>query len=89
MNMRIQITITDKDGKTEVHPIEVEGELPETGNLLIDNVEQAILQLNKSAIRAAIANYLEELSKKKPERRKELMAELSRLMPPPTGSTEK
>ena len=88
MNMRIQITITNQDGQTEVHPIDVEAALPETGDLLIDNVEQAVIRLNKAAIRAAIVQYLEELSKKKPEMRKQLMAELSRLMPSPTESKE-
>lgn len=89
MKMQIVIKLTDKDGKVENHPIDVEAELPETGDNLIDNVEKAILKLNKVAIRLAIESYLEELSKKKPELRKELMAELSRIMPPNTKSTEK
>ncbi len=64
MNMRIQITLTNQDGQTAVHPIAVEAALPETGDLLIDPVEQAVIPLNKAAIRAAIVQYLEELSKK-------------------------
>ena len=68
MNMRIQITLTNQDGQTTVHPIAVEAALPETGDLLIDPVEQAVIRLNKAAIRAAIVQYLEELSKKSPRR---------------------
>lgn len=89
MKMQIQIKLIDKDGIEEIHPIEVEAEMPETGDYLIDHVEKAILKLNKEAIRLAIESYLEELSKKKPEMRKELMEELSRLMPRSTKSTEK
>lgn len=66
MNMRIQITITDKHGNAEVHPIDVEAEMPEAGTLVIDEVEQAVLALNRGAIRQAIVAYLEELSKKSP-----------------------
>jgi len=66
MKMQIVIKLTDKDGKVENHPIDVEAELPETGDNLIDNVEKAILKLNKVAIRLAIESYLEELSKKNP-----------------------
>jgi hypothetical protein len=89
MKMRINIEITDNEGIAETHAIDVEAELPETGDLLIDNVEKEILKLNKQAIRQAIEVYLEELSKKKPELRKPLMEGLSRLIPPPTESTEK
>ena len=88
MNRRIQITITGTNGP-EVHTIDVAGEMPEHGELLIDRGEQEVLQLNRDAIRAAIVVYVEELVKKKPARRKELMAELSRLMPDHTPSTEK
>lgn len=89
MKMKINIEITDNEGIAETHTVEVEAEIPENGDLLIDNVEKAILKLNKQAIRQAVEAYLEELSKKKPELRKPLMEELSRLMPPPTESTEK
>ena len=47
MNMRIQITLTNQDGQTAAHPIAVEAELPETGDLVIDPVEQAVIRLNK------------------------------------------
>lgn len=47
MNMRIQITLTNQDGQTVAHPIDVEAELPETVDLLIDHVEQAVIRLNK------------------------------------------
>ena len=87
MLMRIQISLTDSEGHTEMHPIDVEAEMPEMGDRIIDDGEQAVLALNKVAIRAAIVEYLEELSKKKPEMRQELMAELSRLMPDPTPLT--
>ena len=36
------------------------------GDRIIDDGEQAVLALNKEAIRAAIVGYLEELSKKSP-----------------------
>ncbi len=38
--------------------------MPETGPMLIDNVEQEILRVNRDVIRTTIAAYLEELSKK-------------------------
>ncbi len=60
MNMRIQITITGTNGP-EVHAIDVAGEMPEHGELLIDRVEQEVLRLNRDAIRAAIVVYFEEL----------------------------
>ncbi len=87
MHMRIHISLTDSEGHTEMHPIEVEAEMPEMGDRIIDDVEQAVLALNKEVIRAAIVRYLEELSTKKPEMRQELMAELSRLMPDSTRLT--
>jgi len=89
MKMKINIEITDNEGIAETHTIEVEAEIPEHGDFLIDNVEKEILKLNKQAIRLAVEVYLEELSKKKPELREKLMAELSRLIPAPTESTEK
>ena len=58
MNMRIQISLTDSDGHTEMHPIDFEAEMPEMGDRIIDDVEQAVLALNKVAIRAAIVGYL-------------------------------
>ena len=64
MNLRIQITLTDQDGHTEIHPVDVEAVLPETGDMLIDNVEQEILRINRDVIRTTISAYLEELSKK-------------------------
>ena len=66
MHMRIQISLTDQDGHTEMHPIDFEAEMPEMGDRIIDDVEQAVLALNKEAIRAAIVGYLEELSNKSP-----------------------
>ena len=89
MNLRIQMTITDNEGHTEIHPVDVEVAMPETGPMLIDDVEQEILRVNRDVIRTTIAAYLEELSKKKPEMREELMALLSQQMPTPTPSTEK
>lgn len=64
MKMKINIEITDNEGIAETHTVEVEAELPEHGDLLIDNVEKAALKLNKQAIRLAVEAYLEALSKK-------------------------
>ena len=64
MNLRIQITLTNQDGHTEIHPVDIEAVLPETGDMLIDNVEQEILRINRDVIRTTISAYLEELSKK-------------------------
>ncbi len=47
MNMRIPISRTDADGHTEMYPIDFEAELPEVGDQIIDDVEQAVLALNK------------------------------------------
>ncbi len=58
------------------HQVLVEAMLPEAGPSLIDNVEKAILELNKEAIRQAVVVYFEELSKKKPEKSKEIMVAL-------------
>ena len=58
MLMRIQISLTDSDGHTEMHPIDFEAEMPEMGDRIIDDGEQAVLALNKVAIRAAIVGYL-------------------------------
>jgi len=87
--IRINIDFTGLDGKTETHPIEVEAELPEDGLKLIDNVEKAILELNKDAIRQAVSTYLEELSKKKPELSKEIREALSKQTLLNIESTEK
>ena len=81
MNLRIQMTITDNEGHTEIHPVDVEVAMPETGPMLIDDVEQEILRVNRDVIRTTIAAYLEELSKKKPAIREELMTLLSQPMP--------
>ncbi len=64
MNLRIQITIQDKTGHTEVHPVDVNVEMPEDGPMIMDHVEQEILRVNRDVIRAAMSTYLEELSKK-------------------------
>jgi len=89
VNIRINIDLTNSDGKTEVHQVEVEAMLPESGPKLIDNVEKAILELNKEAIRQAVVVYFEELSKKKPEKSKEIMAALSEQILPHIESMEK
>lgn len=88
MNLRIQITIEDKNGHTEVHPVDVDVEMPEDGPMIIDQVEQEILRVNRAVILTTISTYLEELSKKKPELREELMAAWSRQMPTLMPSTE-
>ena len=77
VSIHINIDLTNSDGESEVHQVEVEAMLPESGPKLIDNVEKAILELNKEAIRQAVVVYFEELSKKKPEKNKEIMAALS------------
>ena len=81
MNLRIQMTLTDQDGHTEIHPVDVEVVLPENGDMLIDNVEQEILRINRDVIRTTISTYLEELSKKKPAMREDLMKAWSEQMP--------
>ncbi len=87
--IRINIDFSNSDGETETHQVEVEAVLPESGPKLIDNVEKAILKANKEAIRQAIVLYFEELSKKKPERSKELMEVLSEQILPPIESMGK
>ena len=77
VNIRINIDFKNSDGETEFHEVEVEAMLPDSGPKLIENVEKAILELNKEAIRQAVVVSFEELSKKKPEKSKELMAVLS------------
>lgn len=89
MNLRIQITIQDNAGHTEVHPVDVNVEMPENGPMIIDHVEQEILRVNRDVILATISAYLEELSKKKPELREALMAEWSRQMSTLMPWTEK
>lgn len=89
VNIRINIDFTNSDGKTEAHQVEVEALLPESGPKLIDNVEKAILELNKEAIRQAVVSYFEELAKKKPETSKEIMAALSEQILPRIESMEK
>ena len=89
MNLRIQITIQDKNGHTEVHPVDVDVEMPEDGPMIIDEVEREILRVNRDVIRNTISAYLEELSKKKPELREELMAAWSRQMTALMPSMEK
>ncbi|PSR21829.1 MAG: hypothetical protein C7B43_21055 [Sulfobacillus benefaciens] len=89
MNLRIQITIQDKNGHTEVHPVDVDVEMPEDGPMIIDEVEREILRVNRDVIRNTISAYLEELSKKKPELREELMAAWSRQMTTLMPLTEK
>ncbi len=65
MNLRIQITIQDKIGHTEVHPVNVDVEMLEDGPMIIDDVEREILRINRDVIRNTISAYLlEELSKK-------------------------
>ncbi len=85
----ININLTNLDGELESHPIEVEAVLPEDGSNLIDNVEKAVLELNKDVIRQAVSTYLEEVSKKKPELSKDIEEALSKQGHQNTESTEK
>jgi hypothetical protein len=63
MNLRIQITIKDNNGRSmDVHPVDVNVEMPEDGPMIIDDVEREILRLD-DVIGATISAYLEELSK--------------------------
>jgi len=65
MNLRIQITIQDNHGRSmDVHPVDVNVEMPEDGPMIIDDVEREIRRLDRDVIGAAISAYLEELSKK-------------------------
>lgn len=77
VKFRINIDFTDDHGLTETHTIQVEARLPETDAVSIDRVEKTLLALNKEAIRQAVVAYFEDLSKKKPERSKEITAALS------------
>ena len=66
MNVRIQITIQDSNGRSismDVYPVDVNVEMPEDGPMIIDDIEREILQLDRDVIGAAISAYLEELSK--------------------------
>ena len=74
MNLRIQITIQDKIGHTEVHPVNVDVEMLEDGPMIIDDVEREILRINRDVIRNTISAYLLEELSKKPDLREELMA---------------
>ena len=65
MNLRIHITIEDKNGHTAVHSVDVNVEMPEDGPMIIDHVEQELLRVNREVILTTISAYLEELSKKK------------------------
>ncbi len=67
MNLRIPITIQDNTGHTEVHPVDVNGQMPEDGPRIIGHDEQEILWVNRDVIRATLSAYLEELSKKSPD----------------------
>lgn len=88
-NIRINIEIANSDGQLETHQVEVEAALPESGPKIIDNVEKAILELNKDAIRQAVSTYMEELSKKKPELSKEIEEVLYKQILQDTELTEK
>ena len=88
MNLRIHITIEDKNGHTEVHPVDVNVEMPEDGPMIIDHVEQELLRVNREVILTTISAYLEELSNKKPELREDLMAAWSQQMVALMPSTE-
>lgn len=85
----ITLDFTKDNGELESHHIEVEAEVPESGPLLIDNIEQVIMEMNKDAIRQAVSKYLEELSKKKPEMKADIDKALSRLTLPITEWMEK
>lgn len=77
VKFRINIDFTNDNGLTETHTIQVEAKLPEADTVSIDGVEKALLALNKEAIRQATVAYFEELSKKKPEKSKEITVALS------------
>ncbi len=58
------------------HQVLVEAMLPEAGPRLIDNDGKVIIELNKGVMRHAVLVHFEELSKKKPEKSKEIMVAL-------------
>ena len=44
MNLRIQIAIQDNNGRSmDVHPVDVNVEMPEDGPMIIDDIEREIL----------------------------------------------
>ena len=46
MNVRIQITIQDSNGRSismDVYPVDVNVEMPEDGPMIIDDIEREIL----------------------------------------------
>lgn len=86
---RINIDFTDDNGELETHTIQVEAQLPENDAVSIDKVEKTLLALNKEAIQKAVVAYFEELSKKKPERSKEIKTALSEQILPHIESMEK
>ena len=74
MNLRIQITIQDNAGHTEIHPVDLNVEMLEDGPMIIDHVEREPLRVNRDVILATFSAYLEELSKK-PESRDALTSD--------------
>lgn len=87
--IEMNIKVTNQKGEQETHTILVDAIIPEKDSTNISKVEQVFLALNKEAIRRAVAVYLEELSKKKPEISKAIEAEIPRQILSRIESTEK
>ena len=74
--IKVHIEIIESDQETQVEPVEAgpgqfELVLNESQALSIDECENALLRANYPAVRAALAEHLTALSKKKPRRKAE------------------
>jgi len=69
VEMRIEVVITDgaSDGKTgkQEYRVNVQADLPESGERLVDEVERGILQLEKETLRSGFATYMAAVSEKR------------------------
>ncbi len=73
--IKVNIVISDESGETDSSTINVENLLPEKDACNIDSVEQAMLSINRQAIKEAVAKHLETMSKKKPKTSEKKMEE--------------
>jgi len=63
--IKVNIVIGDDSGETDSSTINMENLLPEQDACSIDAVEQAMLSINRQAIKEAVAKHLETVSKNK------------------------
>ena len=62
----INISVVLRDNFGEKNLTEVQFEIPETDKVNISEIERQFLSAERSLIRIGISNYLENVSKKKP-----------------------